>query len=194
MTNNYKGKLGSLVWDTGDKEVFGKILDHTEVFIFECEWGEISSLDPASPPRDLHMRICGLDQVAYIPTHLLGRKGSMALCAAPAQIRIERPLDLFFCQCDLPCRIETNSLTPVSYEGRCVLLSDTGLVDFVAEPLAMHSSVLAAVPFGMEWLTLPGSVVSVVSTGPTSHKLRVKFDRLDRLTSGRLRSLSLTLT
>lgn len=193
IVSNYKGRLACLVWDAGSREVFGKILEHTEVFIFECECGDIPTLDAETAPTDLHMRVCGEEQIAFIPTQLLGRKGSMALCTAPAQIRVERPVDLFFCQCDVPCRLETTALTPIRYDGRCVLISDTGLTQFVSEPIKQYTSVITSLPMGRdEWLLLPGNVQDVVSVSAHNHKLRVRFDRLDRLAVGRLRSLAMS--
>jgi hypothetical protein len=195
MIANYKGRLARLVWNGGACEVFGKVLEHTEVFIYECRWGDLSGLDPEGPPADLLLQFYSDESLAVVPTSFLGRKGILVLLTSPAQVRIEQSPEPLLAQCDMPCRLQTSERIPLVVEGRCVMLSASGLVDFTAEPLKPRQPVIAELGLGRgQSLTLPGRVDLVRSVGSSHHRMRVEFDNLDRLTAGRLRSLAQSLS
>jgi hypothetical protein len=191
---NYKGRLARLVWGFGEREVYGRLVDHTEVFIFEYTLGDATGLDPENPPRNVQIQIITEDSIAYISTDLLGKKGSMLLLTAPTQIRLEKHGEKMVAQCDMPCRIQTLDMTPLIYDSRCVLLGDDSLTTFATEAIRLRSQVTADLTIGkMQRLTLPGRVEQLQPGGRDFHKILVKFDRLDRLTAGRLRSLATSL-
>ena len=195
MVTNYKGKLARLTWNSGEQEIFGAILDHTEVFIFECRWGEWYALDHTNPPSDLVLEVSSGETVAVVHTDLLGRRGALLLLAAPAQVRLERLDDQAWRQCDLPCKLSTMTMTPIVSDGRCVKLSPDGLLQFGGESLEPKTQVLAEIPLSrVDRLILPGRVDAVKAVGQLNHKMLVRFGELDRLTVGRLRSLTLSLT
>ena len=195
MIANYKGRLARLVWNDGACEVFGKVLEHTEVFIYECKWGDLSAIDLDSPPNDLLLQFYAEESLAVVPTGLLGRKGIMLLLTSPAQVRIEPSPEPLLAQCDMPCRLQTSERIPLVLDGRCVMLSASGLVNFTAEPLKLRQQVIAELPLGRgQSLTLPGRVDVVRPASASHHRMRVQFDNLDRLTAGRLRSLAQSLS
>jgi hypothetical protein len=191
--STYKGRSARIVWNSGDYEVFGRVVEHTEVFVFESLWGDYGALDPDAPPTDMMVEMCGEDTIAFIRTEVLSRRGRMLLLAAPAQVRLEPLSEPWLRYCDMPCRLETSDLTPLVYNGRCVMISTQGLTHFSQEPIAADTAVTADIPLGRERLVLPGRVKLARLAGPSSHKVRVRFDDLDRLTVGRLRSLALSL-